>query len=177
MKFIHSVVSKQEADAHCNSNHLQNLLLLLKSWGQDKQLVRAVVTLSSLRVPLGLSIGMEELHTEILELEDYTGEEGYQYMHSFIKSYVECSEDEFREFCLNLFRRLGRCPLHLQTLCNALSKSRKSTARMSLGTLEKKIVTYLKGLTTRYVYILRSFRFRVSKQKKFDKFFEHLQKE
>ena len=162
-----------EADFRCDSNQLQDMLLLLKNWGQDKQLVRAVVTLSSSRAALGLTIAMEELRTDLFDLEDYTDEEGYQYMHSFMKSRVECSKEEFRDYCTSLFCRLGRRPLHLQSLCDRLSME---SSPMSLGTLEKNTDTYLNDLTKKYIYVLKAFRNRIVDKEKFNNFFEHLQK-
>ena len=73
-----------EVDVRCNSNQLQNLLILLKIWGEDMQLVRAVVTMSSSRAALGLFIDMPELRADIFEIEDYTDEEAYQYIYEIV---------------------------------------------------------------------------------------------
>ena len=58
-----------EVDVRGDAKQLQNLLILLKVWGEDLKLVRAVVTLSSSRAALGLSIAMDELRADIFEIE------------------------------------------------------------------------------------------------------------
>ena len=157
-----------EVDVRGDAKQLQNLLILLKVWGEDLKLVRAVVTLSSSRAALGLSIAMDELRADIFEIEDYTDEEAKQYMRSSIRSLVECKDEEFKRYCSNLLGRLGRRPLHLKHLYEKLLMSMGGKSKISLETLEKNTNTHMKRFT-------KQFRDKIGDKEKFYNFFKRLQ--
>lgn len=160
---------------HCSANELQNLLLLLKEWGPDRGLLRSIVTFSS-GAAQDLTIDMEKLHTETLEVGDLTVAESHDFLRIYCKPKVECTEEEFSLFCEKLFPRIGTRPLHLQKFCFRLPFYTK----VSLEELYEEADKYVKDLTSTYVYDLIRFKKQVagenqSKQDRFDTLFEHLQ--
>ena len=46
-----------DVDDHCKGDRLEHLLLMLKGWGDDKKLAKAIVVLSSPRSALTLELG------------------------------------------------------------------------------------------------------------------------
>ena len=146
-----------EADWRCSASHLEHLLLLLKHWGADTKLLRPLVVLSSLRAALGLTLNTEELHAQYFVLQDLTEAEGEQLLAGLCKPYVKsCTAEELSRFCKEVLPVLGMHPLHLD-LFRLQLKIKLKGKQLSVQELHQEVDTFIAGLTTQYVRVLKRF--------------------
>ena len=169
-----------EADIRCNGEQLQNLLLLLKRWGADLELIQPIVTLSSSRAAYGLTIDHRSLRTDIFTVHDLSAAESDEVLFLNCKQFVECTREEFSLFSEKLISRLGTRVLHLCDFTRVLKSL--CHKKISLKELYEEGDKFIENLTQTYLNAIQAFREIVagrdkSKQNAFNTLFECLKKE
>jgi hypothetical protein len=76
-----------EVNAQYSSSALQELLVKLKTWGNDKRYIQSVVVLSSSRAALTLSIGLDELRVRCLFVPDLNKLEVNNFVKQMLNEY------------------------------------------------------------------------------------------
>ena len=88
-----------EVNAQYSSSALQELLVKLKTWGDDKHYIRSVVVLSSTRPALTLKIGLDELRVRCLFVPDLNAEEVKNFVKQMLSEFE--AEDKVMEEMIN----------------------------------------------------------------------------
>ena len=96
-----------EADERCTPDQLQSLLILMKQYGSDKQLIRPIIVLSSSTSIFGLTIWHKELRLRYFHVDDLTDEQCLEYVESRLSSMIEGDEQEISNFVKEVVPHLG----------------------------------------------------------------------
>ena len=105
-----------EVDVKFPPEELQQLLVQLKSWGDDSRLAQFILVLSSANTALGLTISASNLRTRYLFVDDLNEEEVKEFLRS---KFPNISESTIQ----HVHTRVGNRILHLKEVASGIKEA------------------------------------------------------
>ena len=96
-----------ETDTRCTPDQLRSLLILMKQYGADKELIRPIIVLSSSTSAFGLTIREAELRSCYFHVDDLTDEQCLKYVKSRLSSKIKGNKQEISKFVEDVVPCLG----------------------------------------------------------------------
>ena len=96
-----------ETDNRCTPDQLRSLLILMKQYGADQELIRPIIVLSSSTSAFGLTINEVELRSCYFHVDDLTDEQCLEYVESRLSRIIKGDEQKISKFVKEVVPRLG----------------------------------------------------------------------
>ena len=96
-----------EVDHRCTPDKLRSLLILMKQYGADQELIRPIIVLSSSTSAFGLTINEVELRSCYFHVDDLTDEQCLEYIESRLSRMIKGDEQKISKFAREVVPRLG----------------------------------------------------------------------
>ena len=145
-----------EADDRCTPDQLQSLLILMKQYGSDEELIRPIIVLSSSTSAFGLTIWHEELRSRYFHVDDLTDEQCLEYVESRLSSMIEGDEQEISNFVKEVVPHLG-IGNRLIHLLVGMSKLKLDKIQHKLDKVQEHIESYVEEQVHIYTGSVRRF--------------------
>ena len=133
-----------EVDNRCTPGELRSLLILMKQYGADDNLIRPIVVLSSSTSAFGLTISEEELRSQYFHVDDLTDVE------SRLSSKIEGNEQEISNFVKEVVPHLG-------LIGNRFIQIMVGMSELKLDKVQEDIESYVEERVLIYTDSVRSF--------------------
>ena len=133
-----------EVDKRFGGEQLENLLLLCKYLGDDKQWIIPIIVLSSTRAAFSMDIGATDLRAEFLEVDDLSEEETRRFLSSVLEN-VEGADDKKKEVICEAISKIGHRLVHLQSIAKSQLKSLDNASSLIQKQEDKYIRLYYRA--------------------------------
>ena len=152
-----------ETDNRCTPDQLRSLLVLMKYFGADEELIRPIIVLSSSTSAFGLCIDEADLRSHYFHVDDLTDEQRLEYVQSWLSTIIEGNEQEISEFVKDVVPHLGigNRLIQIETVLSGMSKlnldNKLDTIQHKLDKVQEHIKSYVEQQVRSYTSSLRRF--------------------
>ena len=152
-----------ETDNRCTPDQLRSLLVLMKYFGADEELIRPIIVLSSSTSAFGLCIEEAELRSHYFHVDNLTDEQCLEYVESRLSSTIEGDEQEISKFVKEVVPLLGigNRLIDLDSLLVGISElnldNKLDKIQHKLDKVQEHIKSYVEQRVRSYTSSLRRF--------------------